>query len=123
MLNKHVNFFMATQVQLKILHWQTKGLARHEAFGKTYDLLDDLIDEFLEVAMGKMGRFHLDNETDTIKMENLNTIDLNSFVGGVKQRLIEFTKEYSKDKDTDLLNLRDEMLAKINKLQYLLTLE
>jgi hypothetical protein len=33
------------------------------------------------------------------------------------------SSELSSDNDTDLLNIRDEMLAKINKLAYLLTLE
>jgi hypothetical protein len=33
------------------------------------------------------------------------------------------TTELNQEKDTDLLNLKDEILAKINKLAYLLTLE
>ena len=41
----------------------------------------------------------------------------------VKSELIGMSNDLSKDKDTDLLNLRDEMLGLFNKLSYLLTLE
>ena len=41
----------------------------------------------------------------------------------MKGKLIEMTSQLSSDKDTDLLNLRDEMLGLVNKLSYLLTLE
>jgi len=45
-----------TQVQFRFLHWQTKSYAKHKAYGKFYDNLDDLIDKFVEVYMGKYGR-------------------------------------------------------------------
>ena len=41
---------------MKINHWQTKGFARHQAFGGFYDDMDSLIDKFVECAMGKYGR-------------------------------------------------------------------
>jgi hypothetical protein len=41
----------------------------------------------------------------------------------IKQFLIELGKELSPESDTDLLNIKDEMLAEVNKLAYLLTLE
>jgi hypothetical protein len=37
--------------------------------------------------------------------------------------LIEFSEDLDPRKDTDLLNLKDEMLGLLNKLQYLFTLE
>ena len=51
-----INGLLRIQQQLRILHWQTKSYARHKAYGKTYDELGDLIDEFMEVQMGKYGR-------------------------------------------------------------------
>jgi len=67
-LASKVNFLLGLHLQLKINHWQTKGIARHEAFGNAYGDLTDLIDEFVEVAMGKYGRFVLDEETNNIKL-------------------------------------------------------
>lgn len=122
-LDSNINFFLQTQFQLRILHWQTKGYARHKAFGNTYETLDGLIDSFVEVCMGKHGRFVLQEENKTIKIENLVEVSIVDFLQSIKTKLIGMSAELSKENDTDLLNIRDEMLASINKLAYLLTLE
>lgn len=122
-LSSNVNFFLSLQFQFKILHWQTKGYARHVAFGEIYDTLGGLIDEYVEICMGKHGRFTLDNSTDTIQMKNLTDLNIVEFLQAAKNGLIGLSGELSKEKDTDLLNLRDEMLGSVNKLAYLLTLE
>jgi len=121
-LATNVNFFLGLQVQLKINHWQTKGLGRHQAFGMAYDELQDLVDTFVEEAMGKYGRFVLDEETKTIQLTNLSELDMKSFIGTVSEALIQFTEQVDST-DTNLLNIRDEMLGLIKKLAYLLTLE
>jgi DNA-binding ferritin-like protein len=122
-LNTSINSFLSTQVQFKILHWQTKGYARHIAFGDIYDSLDELVDEYVEVAMGKWGRFNVDEKTNTIVYKNLSEVNMVEFLQDFKGKLYLITTELDQEKDTDLLNLKDEILAKINKLAYLLTLE
>lgn len=112
--------------QLKVFHWQTKSFAEHEAFGKTYDTLNDLIDEFIEVYQGKYGRIFPVGDEFTLTLVNYSPDRINN----VFEKIVAyFTTEllneddYSSDKNSDLLNLRDEMLASINKLRYLLTLK
>lgn len=122
-LASKVNFLLGLHVQLKINHWQTKGIARHEAFGNTYSSLTDLIDEFVEISMGKYGRFVLDDETNNIKLINLSEMNPKDMITVCTDALIEFSEDLDPKKDTDLLNLKDEMLGLLNKLQYLLTLE
>ena len=122
-LSSKVNFLLGLQLQLKINHWQTKGVARHEAFGKVYDGLTGLIDEFVEVSMGKYGRFMLDEETKTIELVNLSDVNPSDMIKVCTEALIEFSQDLDDRVDTDLLNLRDEMLGLLNKLLYLLTLE
>lgn len=121
-IDTKVKQFLQIQTQLKICHWQTKVYARHIAFGSTYDELDGLIDNFVEIVMGKYGRFELSDETKTIELFNTKELDLKSWLKSFKDFLISMNDELS-DRDSDLLSLRDEMLALINKLQYLLTLE
>lgn len=121
-LATNVNFFLGLQMQLKVNHWQTKKFARHEAFGKIYDQLEDLIDTYVEEAMGKYGRFILDDETRTIQLSNFDDLDLKSFINTVRDALIQFSDGLDSS-DTNLLNIRDEMLGLINKLSYLLTLQ
>jgi len=123
LLSSNVNFFLELQAQFKILHWQTKGYARHKAFGEIYETLDGLIDEYVEIYMGKHGRFVLDDSSNTIHIENLSNINIVDFLQSAKNKFITLSKELSQEKDTDLLNLRDEMLGSVNKLAYLLTLE
>lgn len=122
-LSTNVNAFLSIQIQFKILHWQTKGYARHMAFGEIYDQLDELVDEYVEVAMGKWGRFVVDENLNTIVYKNLSEINMIDFLQEFKGKLYMITNELNQEKDTDLLNLKDEILAKINKLAYLLTLE
>jgi hypothetical protein len=117
-----VKFLLEVQVQFKINHWQTKEFSRHNAFGGIYDALGDLIDRFVEESMGKYGRFVLDDESKTINLQNLAELDLKGMLKTTKDALIQFTEEFEPT-DTNLMNIRDEILGEVNKLQYLLTLE
>ncbi len=121
-LNSNVNFLLSLQTQMKINHWQTKGFARHNAFGGFYDSLNGLIDTFVESAMGKYGRFTLDEETKTIQLSNLSELDMKGLVNTVRESFVQMSEQLDPS-DTDLLNIRDEMLGELNKLSYLLTLE
>ena len=117
-----VKFLLEVQVQFRINHWQTKEFSRHNAFGGIYDALGDLIDRFVEESMGKYGRFVLDDESKTINLQNLAELDLKGMLKTTKDALIQFTEEFEPT-DTNLMNIIDEILGEVNKLQYLLTLE
>lgn len=121
-LNSKVNLLLGVHAQLKIFHWQTKGYARHNAFAQTRDDLENLMDSFVEEAMGKYGRFTLDEETKTIELFNLTDVKPVEMVETICQAFIEFTNDLD-PVDTNLLNIRDEMLGLFQKLKYLLTLE
>ena len=121
-LSSNVNLFLGLQSQLKIFHWQTKGYARHNAFATIREDLDGLIDDFVEEAMGQYGRFVLDDETNTILLANLSDLKPIEMANTICEALIQLTEQLD-PKDTNLLNIRDEMLGKIQKLKYLLTLE
>lgn len=121
-LNTKVNLLLGIHAQLKIFHWQTKGYARHNAFAQTRDELEDLMDSFVEESMGKYGRFTLDDETKNIELFNLSELKPLEMVETICQSFIGFTQELD-PVDTNLLNIRDEMLGLFQKLKYLLTLE
>ena len=121
-LSSNVHFLLEAQIQFKIMHWQTKGYARHNAFGMIYDTLTDLIDTFVEESMGKYGRFTLEDGDKTIQLQNLSEINGKAMINTIAQSLVQFTDEFDAT-DTNLLNVRDEMLGSVYKLSYLLTLE
>ena len=121
-IGSKVKFLLEAQVQFKIIHWQTKGYARHNALGMIYDTLTDLIDTFVEESMGKYGRFVLEEEDKTIQLQNLSEMNTKAMINTIAQSLVQFTDEFDPT-DTNLLNVRDEMLGSVYKLSYLLTLE
>lgn len=110
---------MNFQQQLRGLHWQTKSFPRHSAYGSTYEALDVLIDEFAEVAMGKYGRVKFNKAN--IVIHDIEAPELDNLLGHVIDELNSFSLKLD-ETDTDLLNIRDEILALVNKLKYLLTL-
>jgi len=117
-----IKFLMELQNQTKINHWQTKSYARHKAFDELYGDLIDLTDTFAEAAMGKYGRFKLEDDDKTINIVNLSELDLKEMLETSKEALSQWTEEFD-SKDTDLMNIRDEILGLLNKITYLLTLE
>ena len=107
------------QTQLRFFHWQTKSYARHQAYGMVYDEMDGLIDSFVESMMGKYGRV----PALPINILNRNEKDITSFIDETIMYLIGLSNIFDSVKDSDLLNIRDEMLGLFNKLRYLLTLK
>lgn len=108
------------QEQFRILHWQTKSYARHQAYGGVYSAWNDLIDKFVEAHMGKYGRIKVSGD---INISNMSDLQIKEHLEEIEQFLILFNKHYDKVRDSDLLNIRDELLGEINKLKYLLTLD
>lgn len=121
-LSSNVNLFLGIHAQLKVFHWQTKGYARHNAFAQIREDLEGLMDDFVEEAMGQYGRFTLDENTNTIQLANLSDMKPVEMANTICQALVQLTEQIDA-KDTNLLNIRDEILGKFQKLKYLLTLE
>ena len=110
------------QIQWRFLHWQTFGDAKHRTYGEIYEGLDELIDGFTESMMGKYGRPEFDPEF-ALMFQDINSLSIQKFMDGITEFLVGMTDQLDSRYDTDLLNLRDEMLGLINKSKYLLTLK
>ena len=115
--------FITLQEQFRVLHWQTKSYARHNAYGGIYDALNGFIDGFIEVYMGKYGRVEFASGEGTIVLKNTNDLGLNEFLNQNLEFLMSLSNSLDPQKDTDLLNIRDEIIGLINKTRYLLTLK
>lgn len=110
------------QLQFKFLHWQTFGDAKHRLYGKIYNGLGDLIDGFTETMMGKYGRPEFEPEFG-LMFQDISSMSIQNFMDGITEFLVGMSDQLDGRYDTDLLNIRDEMLALINKSKYLLTLK
>lgn len=105
-------------VQTHVFHWLTTSYAQHQALGGLYDGIHDLTDSFMEVYMGKYGRNVGNNAASMI---TYNAADIMETIKEFEAFLLSMNTALDPS-DTDLLNIRDEMLALVHKTQYLLTL-
>jgi DNA-binding ferritin-like protein len=70
-----INIMMTLRDQVKIYHWQTKEFSRHKATDELIDKLDDNIDKFVEVYMGKHGRPVFGRSNSSIRIRNFQEKD------------------------------------------------
>ena len=116
--------FLEMLMMVKLFHWKTHSYATHKATDELYEQLNEHIDTFIEVLLGKTG-----NRIELNNVKSISLIDLNSpeqlkqRVTGYINYLVSFTsnKELGSNANTDLLNIRDEILGDMNKFLYLLT--
>ena len=96
--------------------------SRHKGTDDVLATLDGLIDMFVEVYMGKRGRPSLTRTTNTITLRNMSEKAAVKFVKDCIQYLQTTVPKALKPQDTDLINIRDEMMGELHKLLYLFTL-
>ena len=112
-----ITTLMYTGLQVHIFHLQTTSYAEHMALGDLYDAIQDATDTFAEALIG--------NENG--KRPSLKTqFELSDYAEGTAAQFVEqFIDWLSKigDLPTDVLNMRDDLLAKAHKTRYLLSLD
>ena len=119
----HVHFFFGLRDQIKLYHWQTTSYARHKATDDVIKELDENIDSFVEIYIGKYGRSRVGTATNTTTVRNLGDAAAVRFV---KESIGYLAGPLTKSlgpRDTDLTNIRDEMMGNLNQLLYLFTLK
>lgn len=114
--------------QTKLLHWQTESFSEHKSLDKLFDSLIDLGDELVESVMGKYGRPQLSDKDSTMTLtnyENPETPDgLPRFLANIDHCFRnECAPLFSPEKDPEIHNLIQEILGKIDKISYLITLK
>jgi len=114
--------FLCLLAQLRLFHWNTKSYAAHKAFGKTYEKLDTLIDDFVESWQGLYGPMPTGSHGNKEMLETNEKGISQFFTDTADFLLIEIPRHINTDSDKDLLNKRDEMLGCLSRLRYLLTL-
>ena len=122
MTSKQIQFLFEIRNQIKLYHWQTYQHARHIATDKYLESLDKHIDYFVEVSMGKYGRPRVTGATATITLKNMTEKTAAIYLKAARTYLQGTFSKTINPKDTDLLNIRDEILGDINQLTYLFTL-
>ena len=122
--SKHeiIGNFMEIINAVKVYHWNTHSFAQHKATDELYERLNDHVDKFVEVLLGKKDD-RLKNLDRHIPLRNYkSTADLKTRLYQYRDYLSNLDSCLDAKHDTDLLNIRDEILADLNQFLYLLTL-
>jgi len=119
----HIHFFLHLRDQIKLYHWQTKVYARHIATDKMLEQMEKSIDSFVEIYIGKYGRPKIAGKNAVITLHNLTEAGATRLVNAaIKYLQGPLTKSLQAGSDSDLINLRDELIGELNQLLYLFTL-
>lgn len=113
-----VSRFLQFYSQMFMFHWQADDYAAHVAYDEANEDMEDLMDKFVEAYQGKYGRV---NTQESIQLVNCEQQCDEEFIVSYRDYLT-LCKEGLMT-DGDLANIADEMVARLNKLLYLLTLE
>jgi DNA-binding ferritin-like protein len=119
-----VTMFLQMLNTVKLYHWKTSSYAQHKATDDLYANLNTNIDSFVEVMLGKTGgRVNLTGQKTLPLLDYTNVEDFKKEVSKYKDFLIGMNKDTGLNitNNTDLLNIRDEILGNLNQFTYLLT--
>lgn len=116
--------FLEILLMVKLYHWKTTSYATHKATDELYTKLNENIDSFIEVLLGKSG-----SRTDLMEHKNIRLIDLSSLdslkreVNTFKSYLLGLNdnKAMKLMSNPDLYNIRDTILGDLNQFLYLLS--
>jgi len=114
-----VRVFLEMLNMIKLYHWKTKSYSQHKATDELYAKMQEHVDQFVEVLLGK------DQSRIQMMEKRIDLLDMNS-KEEFKKRLLTYRKfltdmniYFDESQDSDLLNIRDEVLADLNQFLYL----
>jgi len=119
----HVHFFLQLRNQIKLYHWQTRVYARHIATDQIVEKIDKNMDSFVEIYIGKYGRPKVSGANATITLQNMGEAGASRMIkAAIKYLQGTLTRSLRDGVDSDLMNIRDELVGDLNQLLYLFTL-
>jgi DNA-binding ferritin-like protein len=121
---KIVAMFLQMLNTVKLYHWKTHSYATHKATDELYSKLNENIDHFIEVLLGKSGQRTELTSQKSIRLFDFSSVEeLKKEVYSFKGYLVSLNDNVAMKQMTnsDLLNIRDEILANMNQFLYLLT--
>ena len=118
-----VKVFFEILNNIKLYHWKTKSYAQHKATDDIHSKLNDNIDKFVEVLLGKdSSRIQMvEKHIDIIDFKNTN--DFKEKIFEFRAFLTDLNAIFKDKHDSDILSIRDDILTDINQFLYLMTFD
>lgn len=120
-MNKIVEHLLTHINQIRMYHWKTKLFSRHKATDKYLKIIDTIIDTIIEALQG--SRESRISDSFTVKFKSVTDTNAPNYLKEHKNWLVSDFPNLLKKDESDILNLRDELLAAINRLSYLFSLK
>jgi DNA-binding ferritin-like protein len=116
-----VNTFLDMLNTVKLYHWRTHSFAEHRATDELYTKLNEHIDQFVEVLLGKdASRIRMVDRR--LQLADIsNNADMRQYMFECRSFLVDMNRFFDAKLDSDVMNIRDELLADVNQFLYLLT--
>jgi DNA-binding ferritin-like protein len=118
-----IQFYVTLRNAVKVYHWNTKSYPRHKATDQFIENIDKLTDSFVEIYIGRYGREAALGKEMVITLPGFTEKSIIKFFEEARVWLSTKVPKLISEKDTDLLNIRDEILGEINQALYLFTLK
>ena len=118
-----VKKFMELLTMIKLYHWRTHSYSQHKATDELYAKLNENVDKFVEILLGKSSS-RIKMLESKMNMYDLETTgELREHLFEYRQFLVDMNRTFHEKKDSDLLSVRDDILADLNQFLYLLTFD
>jgi DNA-binding ferritin-like protein len=116
-----VRIFIEMLNIIKLYHWKTHSYSQHKATDELYDKLNGHIDSFVEVLLGKdQSRIKLmERRIDLLDISS--TREIRDRIHEYREFLFDMNIYFDERRDSDLLSIRDDILADLNQFLYLLS--
>jgi len=116
-----VTFFFEMLNTVKLYHWKTKSYAQHKATDELYQNLNENIDRFVEVWLGKeQTRIQMiEKKLDILDYSKVD--DFKVRIHKYRDMLTSMNNIFDEKIDSDLLSIRDDILVNINQFLYLMS--
>lgn len=115
-------FFINFNNNVKMYHWMTTSYSRHSASDQLFDKLQDLSDQLVEIYIGKYGRPKLGKKDLVLSVSVLNDTSILTYLESCITYLRKDIYKFVNEKDTEIINIIDEVIGEINQTKYRFTL-
>ena len=114
-----IQHFMEMINTIKLYHWKTHSFPEHKNTDELHKSFSDHVDKFVEVMLGRYGG-RINKKEFQFKCVNYSSSkEFKKYIDKTIDYLTTFN--YIFKNESDLLNIRDEMVADLNQFKYLLT--
>ncbi len=117
-LSNYIQLLLQFRTDIKLFHWQTKSFAHHKISDELLGSIDDLSDKLVEAICGLYGtRPEMTDQTIIIR----NVTETEQMIANIKLVATELKKTSQIMENSDIANIRDELLGSMDKTLYLLS--